>query len=239
VARARPILIVDADPHMREHVSGLFARAGLATVEATSGEEALAAARREQPGLVLVDVGLPDVNGYEVCRELRDQFGDDLPVVFLSGERTEPIDRAAGLLVGGDDYIVEPFDSDELVARVRRLLARSRREQTALPANARPLDLTTRELQVLSRLALGRRPAEIAEELVISRKTVSSHMQRVFAKLGVHTQAQAVACAYEHGLIGVVRGRDDEAGDVDLHRATRHSARAVDGRTIGRAPSRR
>lgn len=239
MARARPILIVDADPRMREHVSGLFARAGLATVEATSGEEALAAARREQPGLVLVDVGLPDVNGYEVCRELRDQFGDDLPVVFLSGERTEPIDRAAGLLVGGDDYIVEPFDSDEFVARVRRLLARSRRERTAPPANARQLDLTTRELEVLSRLALGRRPVEIAEELVISRKTVSSHMQRVFAKLGVHTQAQAVACAYEHGLIGVVRDRDPEADDVDLHRATRHLARAFGGRTIGRAPSRR
>ena len=65
---------------------------------------------------MLLDVLLPDVSGFEIASELRDEFGDDLPIVFISGDRTQPLDRAAGLLVGGDDYVVKPADQDELLA---------------------------------------------------------------------------------------------------------------------------
>ena len=211
-------MIVDADVRLRARLSKLLGRAGLATVEASSGEAALEAAREERPALVLLDVGLPDINGFEVCRELREQIDNQLPVVFLSGERTQPIDRAAGFLVGGDDYVVKPFDSDELLARVRRLLARSAPHHPD-SAGAPLLDLTRRELQVLRRLAEGMRPAEIATDLVISPKTVASHMQNVLAKLGVHTQAQAVARAYENGLITPSPNGGSEAEDVELHSA--------------------
>ena len=82
-----------------------------------------------RPSLVILEVDLPDANGYELCRELHDAYGDDLPVIFVSGRRTDPSDRVAGLLVGADDYVVKPFDPDELLARVRRSLRRAGRSR--------------------------------------------------------------------------------------------------------------
>jgi len=70
-------------------------------------------------------VRLPDLSGYEVCRELRDRLGASVPVMFVSGERIESFDRVAGLLVGGDDYLAKPFELDELFARLRALLRRA------------------------------------------------------------------------------------------------------------------
>ena len=191
-----PILIVDDDPAMRELLSSLLDQAGLPTRQAATGEEALAAARRQRPRLVLLDVRLPGVSGYEVCRELRERFGEQLPIVFISGERVEPFDRAAGLLLGADDFVVKPFAPDELLARVRRLVARF----TPPAAKADRPKLTRREGEVLNLLANGLAQPEIAKELVISSKTVSSHIQHILAKLGVHSRAQAVA-AVHRGLI--------------------------------------
>ncbi len=198
-----PILVVDDDADFRAYIVVLLSRAGFpATLEAGTGEEALAAARAERPALVLLDVFLPDINGFEICRTLRDEFGDDLPIIFVSGERVAPADRAVGLLVGGDDYLVKPVDPDEFLARVRRAVARSRREP-AVPSTttSRSLDLTKRELEVLELLAQGQTQAQIASALVISPKTVASHVQRILAKLGVHSRAQAVALAYQSGAI--------------------------------------
>jgi DNA-binding NarL/FixJ family response regulator len=195
------ILVVDHGRASRAAVSRLLARAGFSALEASSGEEALAAAREEQPALVLLEVSLPDVGGYEVCRALRDEFGDGLPIIFVSGARKESVDRAAGILIGADDYIIKPFDPQELLARVRRLLERSERERVRRAPPHAKLDLTARELDVLRLLAEGVRPADIATDLVISPKTVSNHVQRILGKLRVHTQAQAVALAYELGLV--------------------------------------
>lgn len=195
------ILVVDDGQESRAAISRLLTRAGFSPLEAASGEEALAAAREEQPALVLLEVSLPDVGGYEVCRTLRDEFGDDLPIIFVSGSRKESVDRAAGILIGADDYIVKPFDPQELLARVRRLLERSERKRAGRAPSGARLDLTARELEVLRLLAEGVRPADIAAELVISAKTVSNHVQRILGKLSVHTQAQAVALAYELGLV--------------------------------------
>jgi DNA-binding NarL/FixJ family response regulator len=199
------ILIVDDDGGFRALVATLLAEAGLGeAVEAATGRDALAAMREERPALVLLDVRLPDISGFQVCRTLRDELGEDLPVIFVSGERVEPADRAVGLLVGADDYVVKPVDPDELLARMRRAITRSRHE---LPAAATPraFELTAREQEILERFAEGQSQAEIAEALVISPKTVASHAQRILAKLGVHSRAQAVAAAYRLGLIGTVR----------------------------------
>lgn len=190
-----PVLIVDGDRSFRAVASRILGQAGFSTREAASGADALVAARAERPGLVLLEVSLPDVGGFELCRQLRDQFGDELPIVFVSGERTAPLDRAAGLLMGGDDYLVKPCDLNELLARVRRPMTRSRRQPRE---NGRPgpdHGLTERELEVLQRLADGFRPGEIARDLFISPKTVASHLQHVLAKLGVHSRADAVALA--------------------------------------------
>jgi DNA-binding NarL/FixJ family response regulator len=199
------ILIVDDDADFRSLVSTVVARTGLRSVEVSSGEEAIVAARAEQPSLVVLDVRLPDINGYEVCRELREEFGEELPILFVSGERIVPLDRSAGMLVGGDDYIVKPFDPDELLARVRRLVDRSRANGNGHLMAGRPANLTKRELETLRLLAAGKQSREIAAELVISEKTVSSHLQRVLTKLHVNSRAQAVAVAYREGLIVTAR----------------------------------
>jgi DNA-binding NarL/FixJ family response regulator len=195
------ILIVDHGRSSRAAISALLSRVGFSPVEAANGEEALAIAREQRPALVLLEVSLPDMGGYEVCRELRDEFGGDLPIVFLSGARKESGDRAAGILIGADDYLVKPFDPQELLARMRRLLERSDGTRPKRAPSRGRLDLTPRELEVLRLLAEGFPPADIADHLVISRKTVSNHVQHILAKLGVHTQAQAVGLAFELGLV--------------------------------------
>jgi DNA-binding NarL/FixJ family response regulator len=195
-----PVLIVDDDARFRAFVSRILAKAGHATVEAATGEDALAAVHSERPTLVLLDVSLPDISGFEVCCELREQYGDELPVIFVSGERTDGADCAVALLLGGDDYVTKPFDTNELLARVRRAIARSRPESARLAA-PRDFNLTNREFEVLRGLAQGQIASDIARELVISPKTVSSHIQRILAKLGVHSRAHAVAVAYQSRLL--------------------------------------
>jgi DNA-binding NarL/FixJ family response regulator len=200
----RRILVVDRDSGTRSQVAKLLERTGYATQQARTGREALEAASQVQPALVLLEVNLAEVSGYEVCRELRVRFGDDIAIIFLSGDRTEPFDRVAGLLIGADDYVVKPFDEGELLARVRSAL----RHAAVPPIGSVRIDpaaemLTSREQEVLKLLARGLTQAEIARELVISPKTVGGHIQRVLTKLGVHSRAQAVAVAHEQGLADV------------------------------------
>jgi two-component system nitrate/nitrite response regulator NarL len=181
----------------------MLERVGYDTREASTGEEALGLVRSEHPGCVLLDVLLPGVTGYAVCRELRDEYGETLPIIFVTGARTETGDRVAGLLLGADDYVVKPFDSDELLARVRRSIARS--DQFGRNGNgsgSRSFGLTPRERQILTFLADGLSQKAIAAEIVISPTTVATHIQRVLAKLGVHSRAEAVALAHHEGLAG-------------------------------------
>lgn len=196
----RQVLIVDDDTGYRASLSALLGRAGYRTIEASTGEEALALVRRARPDCVLLDVHLPGATGYEICRELRDAYGELLPIVFVTGERVEAADRVAGLLVGADDYLVKPVEADELIARLRRYFARSSAHARGSVYAGR-LGLTRREGEVLKLLAHGSAQVAIAQELMISPTTVATHIQRILAKLGVHSRAQAVALAYREGLV--------------------------------------
>jgi DNA-binding NarL/FixJ family response regulator len=191
------ILIVDDDPESRAALRDVLERVGHLTSCVETGEEALAAVRGDTPSLVVLDVCLPGISGYEVCRELRDRFGDDLPIVFVSSARTESYDRVAGLLVGGDEYLVKPVAPDELVIRVARLIRRS------VPLNSRvTAKRTRREVEVLRLLAQGLSGRDVAERLVLSPKTVSTHIEHILDKLGVQNRAQAVALAFRLDLVG-------------------------------------
>jgi DNA-binding NarL/FixJ family response regulator len=196
VLRPETIVVADADDGSREQLAALVGDAGYEACEAVTGPEALDAARRERPRLVVIDVQLPEICGYEVCRALRDEFGPGLPIIFVSAERTEPSDRVAGLLVGADDYLTKPVSADEFLARVRALLRRSR--DTMASAS----DLTARELEILRLLAEGFPARDIAGHLFISRKTVGTHIEHILLKLHVHSRAEAVALAYRDGLVG-------------------------------------
>jgi DNA-binding NarL/FixJ family response regulator len=194
----RAVLIVDEDEDYCAFVSDHLSRAGFPSRQVSTAVAAIDLVGREQPAAVLLEVNLPEASGYEVCHELRQKHGDGLPIVFVSGDRTTSADRVAGLLVGADDYLLKPTDPDELVARVRRLVARA----AAPPETPRsgPAELTRRELEVLRLLADGLDQDAIAEQLVISGATVATHIQRVLKKLGVHSRAQAVALAYREGV---------------------------------------
>ena len=105
----------------------LCLRAGYVCVEAASGAEAISAALADRPDVVLIDVDLGEPSGYEVCRELRNRFGESMPIIFISGTRTETYDLVAGFLLGADDYVTKPFEPEELMARVRRAITRTTR----------------------------------------------------------------------------------------------------------------
>ena len=194
--RCGTVLVADDDSEARAEIVTALARAGYVTCGVKTGEEALAWADGATPALVIVDICLPGISGYQVCRDLKDSFGEGLPVICISAVRTESYDRVAALLVGADDYLVKPVAPDELLIRVARLIRRS----LPLPAGVTS-KLTKRELEVLRLLAEGCSGCDIAQQLVISEKTVSTHIDHILTKLGVRSRAQAVALAYSRDLL--------------------------------------
>src|SRR2546427_1522612 len=190
------VLVVDDDAVICDLVASTLAEHGYATRKASDAREALYLVQREIPDVVLLDVRLPDISGYQVCRRLREDLGDRIGIILISGERKESFDRAAGLLLGADDYMVKPFVLDELLARVQRLARRSRPLPRTVVAG-----LTRRELEILRLLACGMDHIEIARDLVIAAKTVEKHIEHILMKLGVHSRAQAIALALQQGSI--------------------------------------
>ena len=121
------ILIVDDDRALRDALRRALVLGGYDTVPVESGEAALAEVASAAPDAVVLDIGLPDIDGLEVCRRLRSS-GNRVPVLMLTARDAVP-DRIDGLDAGADDYLVKPFDVGELRARLRALLRRSRGER--------------------------------------------------------------------------------------------------------------
>lgn len=199
------VLVVEDDDDLRALAEAALGQASLRTITVASGDAAFAAAKKERPDLAVVDVHLPDISGYEVCRRLKESAPGWLPVILVSAVRTESYDRVAGLMIGADDYLVKPYAYDELIARCRVLIARSNdRRSSVLDA------LTAREASILRLLAEGRDQNEIAQALSISSKTVATHIEHILSKLDVGSRAKAVALAYREGLMAR-RGSVDES----------------------------
>lgn len=117
------LLIVDDEDNLRSMLRAALRHHGYEVSEATNGREALAAIERDRPDLVVLDVMMPELDGFEVCRRLR-TAGDDTPVLFLTA-RDDTDDKIRGLTLGGDDYLQKPFSLDELVARAEAVLRRT------------------------------------------------------------------------------------------------------------------
>jgi len=132
------LLVVDDEPTVRELLCAALRHAGFTVAAAATGQEALDGARDVSPDLVLLDVMLPDLDGFEVIRRLREQRGvaagsrsGHIPVVFLTA-RDATQDKIEGLVLGGDDYVTKPFDLQELIARIHAVLRRTSGDPTAL-----------------------------------------------------------------------------------------------------------
>ncbi len=165
------ILLVDDDALLRQSLAFNLEQAGYQVSTAASAEDALALAHRTPPDLVLLDIGLPGMDGLEALRHFQEHLG--IPVIFLTARRRE-LDEVLGLELGADDYITKPFDLDVLLARIKAVLRRARlsesppREPAPLvvgdleidPAAhtvtvaGRPVDLSPREFDLLYTLAL-------------------------------------------------------------------------------------
>lgn len=136
------ILIIDDDNNIAELISLYLTKECFETRIVNDGEQALKEFVIFQPDLLLLDLMLPGIDGYQVCREIR--HSSDVPIIMLSA-KGETFDKVLGLELGADDYIIKPFDSKELVARVRAVLRRSKAKQPAVPVSEKSvsyLDLT-------------------------------------------------------------------------------------------------
>lgn len=198
------ILVVDDDPRLRDLLRVALERAGFAVLTAGDGQSALVRAARDRPDLVVLDIGLPELDGLEVCRRIRAR--SDLPVLFLTA-RDDEIDRVLGLELGADDYVTKPFSPREVVARVRAILRRGagRRVQErrigalVLDAAARTcraggqdLPLTATEYRLMA--CLAQEPGHLipraallqavwGAQSAVSDRTLDSHLRNLRQKL--------------------------------------------------------
>jgi CheY-like chemotaxis protein len=144
-AAIRHILIVEDDPNTAEMLSAYFSSLGYKVSHAAWGEDAIEMATEMLPDLIVLDIHLPDIDGYEVCQHLRSQRRTEhTPVVFLT-ERRERMDRLTGLELGAVDYITKPFDVQELRYRIRNILRRSRMDTLLHPVTGLPTSVLVEE----------------------------------------------------------------------------------------------
>lgn len=188
--------LVVAGDHVREDYVRLLARLGLPVEAFGHRTDAAASLRPQAPSVAILEV---EDGGYSLLRELRDRYGPDMPAVLVSADRTTPADVVAGLLVGADDYAAESMDADEFLARVRRLVERTRPARSATADLRRLAMLTQREREVLALTTKGLTQKQVATALGISIKTVGAHVQSFLGKLGVHSRIEAVALAIRAG----------------------------------------
>ncbi|GLC24728.1 response regulator [Roseisolibacter agri] len=191
------ILIVEDSTPLAEALERTLALEGHHVLLATRAQEALARATHEPPDLVVLDLGLPDRDGYHVLRELRGR-GEECPVLILSARSLES-DKVEGFRLGADDYVTKPFGALELLARISALLRRTRRATAAVPQGAmRTLaddelrarfGLTGRQITVARLVAEGCTNAEIASRLGLSFFTVRNHAEQMMAKLRVSNRS--------------------------------------------------
>jgi len=133
------LLVVDDEPNIVELLSATLRYEGFEVSVATTGNEAVQVAERVKPDLIVLDVMLPDLDGFSVVRRLRGA-GREVPVLFLTA-RDAREDKVAGLTVGGDDYVTKPFSLDEVIARIRAVLRRSQQGRSVVPSRLVVADL--------------------------------------------------------------------------------------------------
>lgn len=171
-------------------------------------ETALALVIETQPDIILLDIVMQNMDGYEICRQLKEhEKTQHIPVIFLSSLR-EASDKVKGFDVGGVDYISKPFETEEMLARIQcclKLHQQIHQKQKNSAANKaekiKSYKLTNREVEIFSLYALGLQRNEIAEQLLITENTVKSHLKRILIKLQVKNRTQATEKAREIGLI--------------------------------------
>lgn len=200
---SNPILVVEDDRKTASLVALYLGREGFKTVTAFDGSQALELARQHKPIFVILDLMLPQVDGWEICRELRRT--SDVPILILTA-REEEMDRVLGLSLGADDYVVKPFSPRELVARVKAILRRARPE----PAGAKSL-LTSGDLA----LDLEKRCVTLRGSLVSLTLAEYRLLETLMASPGrVFTREELLNALYPEGEAVIDRVIDVHIGKL-------------------------
>jgi DNA-binding response OmpR family regulator len=199
------VLLVEDEPSVGELVRGYLTRDGYTVLWVRSGEDAITELGRHPVRLVLLDIGLPDIDGFDVCRAIRKR--SQVPIVMLTARDEEP-DRIVGFELGADDYVTKPFSPRELVARMKAVLRRSENQQAGdvvelgdvvldresrdVSVAGRPVELTAKEFDLLAYF-LGNPGAVLSRDLLLDRvwgltypggtRTVDVHVAQLRRKL--------------------------------------------------------
>jgi DNA-binding NarL/FixJ family response regulator len=199
------ILVIEDEPEMRRDLVCILRLEKFQPIAAENGRAGVAAARSENPDLILCDVMMPDLDGYGVLAALRADAGTAAtPFIFLTAKGEKP-DIRTGMNLGADDYLTKPVAKADLLAAIRTRLKRAEQQVKSefKPNFSSPkplqtvLDLTPRVAEVLLWLAQGKTNGEIATILGNSEATVKKHVLEIFAKLGVETRTAASLRALE------------------------------------------
>ena len=217
------ILVADDDPGTRLSISDYLELSGYLVVSAEDGRTALDMVDEYQPHLIVTDITMPQMDGYELVRQVRRQPAFRLlPVIFLTG-RTNTQERILGYQLGCDAYLPKPFDLEELGAVIRNLLERvqmiqiewrmrshpSETTENHVASTGKPkanaiaitLDLTAREWEVLDLLTDGLSNAQIGDRLHLSSRTVEKYVSSLLRKTETSNRAELVRFAMEHHLV--------------------------------------
>lgn len=212
----KKILIVDDDTTLRVALMRYLGNRGYLVEDAESGAKALTVFEQNPPDLVVSDVLMPEMSGFEFCRRLRStRSGQLVPFIFLSSQG-EVEDRVQGHYMGADDYLIKPFEPRELVAKIEAQLERARRthaeilrmiQRSSAPPDPTeqveqppaPLPLTPAEEKVFWEVIQGYTNKQIGERLFISPRTVQTHLSNILSKLALENRSQLVRFAFEHG----------------------------------------
>ncbi len=222
---ALTILVVDDDAGTRLSISDYLEACGYSAVSAENGKDALGMVDEFQPHLLVTDITMPQMDGYELVKQVRLRPSLRLlPVVFLTG-RTETQERVRGYQLGCDVYLSKPFELPELGAVIRNLLERAQMIESEWrsrvqaveistdkvtaslqPVDVAPItpavDLTQREIDVLYLLSEGLSNIQIGEKLHLSSRTVEKHVSSLLRKTTTSNRAELVRFAMEHHLVG-------------------------------------
>ncbi|MGA1624737.1 MAG: response regulator transcription factor [Prochlorothrix sp.] len=211
----KKILIVDDDITLRTALTRYLEKRDYIVRDAASGIEGLAVFEKDPPDLIVSDVMMPEMDGFEFCRQMRaSREGQLIPLIFLSS-RGDVEDRIQGHVLGADDYLIKPFEPRELIAKIESQLERSRRihseivrlmqqakvmsvEPETRPA-PEPLPLTPAEEKVFWEVVQGYTNRQIGDRLFISPRTVQTHLSNILGKLNLDNRAQLVRFAFENG----------------------------------------
>lgn len=228
--RARTILVVDDDPHIRDVICFALEKASYPYEVATDGVAAVRKAAECDPALIVLDIGLPEMDGLEVCRNIRKS--SEVPILFLSA-RDEEIDRIVGLEIGADDYVTKPFSPRELIARIGAILKRYHNgsgrngggapapdvlkqgkvemelEQRRVVFAGAPVGLTAIEFNILAMLLARPQMVFTREQILqgaykdnihVSDRTIDSHIRNIRGKMSAAGCTEAIETVHGVGF---------------------------------------